>query len=126
MIDQCIIMQIEKSLKEIEEIADHVEMTFAARLLDTYPDVYRLFALDLEPQARKVVPTLKLIAHDLPRFGTLLPAVRALAYSRKVCRIIDSHYQPIGETLIWTLRRSLGDSFDSDVERAWHNVLLTR
>ncbi len=122
--DQCSLSLIENSIDKLEPIAEHVDAMFAARLLDTYPDVYRLFAIDIEPQARRLLPTLKLVVNSLPSFGALLPAVRALAYSRKVCRMVDANYQPIGETLLWTLRRSLGRSFTGEVERAWHRILF--
>ncbi|MFJ6322007.1 MULTISPECIES: hypothetical protein [unclassified Rhizobium] len=122
--DQYTLSLIEQSLDQLDPVSDGVDTMFAHRLLDAYPDVYRLFAIDLEPQARKLLPTLRLMVDELPRFGALLPSVRALAYSRKICRMVDAHYQPISETLLWTLRRSLGCRFTNEVERAWRETLL--
>lgn len=122
--DQCTLLLVEKSLDHLDSVSDGVETMFAHRLLDAYPEVYRLFAMDLEPQARRILPTLRLVMDEIPRFGALLPSVRALACSREICRMVDAHYQPISETLLWTLRRSLGCRFTNEVERAWREMLL--
>lgn len=97
---------------------------FNARLLDAHPDVYRLFVVDIEPQERRLVQTLRFVLGHLGLFGGILPTVRALACSHKVCRLIDAHYEALRETLIWTLRRSLGAGFSVEVERAWHDALF--
>ena len=31
----------------------------------------------------------------------------------------DAHYDTVGEALIWTLGKGLGDSFTDDVKEAW-------
>lgn len=116
---------IQESVRSLVPIAEQADTLFARRLLDTYPDTYRLFAIDLEPQARKFVPTLALVVNEIPSFGSMLLAVRALARSRQVCRLVEAHYGAVGATLIWTLRRCLGENFTRDVERAWHEALLT-
>ena len=122
--DQYSLSLIKRSLDQLGHVSDCADTMFAHRLLDTYPEVYRLFAIDLEPQARKLLPALRLLVDELPRSGGMLPSVRALAYSREIYRMIDAHYKPLSETLLWTLRRSLGCRFTHEVERAWREMLL--
>lgn len=95
---------------------EQADAMFGARLLETYPDVYRRFAADIEPQERSPMRTLGLL---LGQSGRL----EAPAPSRKVCRLVDAHHEALAEILIWTLRRSLGAAFATEVERAWCGVL---
>jgi len=112
-----------KSFTELIPIAEQADAMFNARLLETCPDIYRLFAEDVEPEDRKLVRTLRLVFGHIGRFGAILPTVRTLASSHRVCRLIDAHYRELTRTLMWTLRRSLGDRFTVEVERAWHDAL---
>ncbi|MDW6023348.1 hypothetical protein SAZ10_16455 [Mesorhizobium sp. BAC0120] len=111
------------SFRELIPMAEQADVLFNARLLDTCPDVYRLFAADVDPKDRTLVGTLRLIFGHINRFGAILPTVRALAGSHKVFRLIEVYYHELAEVLIWTLRRSLGFRFTTEVERAWHQAL---
>lgn len=104
-------------------IAQRADAMFANRLLETYPDIYRLFAMEIEPQERSLVLTLRLMFGNSRHFGELLPVVQELARSRGIYRLIEPHYRALAETLLWTLRRSLGPGFTIEAERAWQRVL---
>jgi hemoglobin-like flavoprotein len=104
-------------------IAEQADAMFANRLLETYPEVYRLFALEIEPQERSLVLTLRLMFGNSRHFGELLPIVQELARSHRIYRLIEPHYRALAETLLWTLRRSLGSCFTFEAERAWQRVL---
>ena len=104
-------------------IAEQADAMFANRLLESYPEVYRLFAMEIEPQERSLVLTLRLIFGNSRHFGELLPIVQELARSRRIYRLIEPHYRALAETLLWTLRRSLGPGFTIEAERAWQRVL---
>lgn len=113
---------IQGSFEQLVPIADQVDAMFNARLLDTHPEVYRIFVLDVEPHARKLVQALAPVVRNLNKVGGIRPAMRELAHQQKVYRVAETYYQAIEATLIWTLRRSLGASFTGDVERAWINA----
>ncbi|GLI94261.1 globin domain-containing protein [Methylocystis echinoides] len=104
-------------------ISRSADAMFSVRLLDTYPDVYRLFALDIEPRDRRLMHVLGLVVAHVRDFGAVSPTVTALARSHAVFRLIETHYEAIAETLIWTLRRSLGEKFTIEAERAWLSAL---
>ncbi|MGO4686134.1 hypothetical protein [Hyphomicrobium sp. 2TAF46] len=112
-----------RSLGKLFPATELVDAMFAARLLNRHPDVYRVFATGIEPQETRLVHTLRLVLGEFRRFGAILPTVRGLARSHKVCRLIDNHYEALGETLIWTLRLCLGAGFSAETERAWHEAL---
>ena len=104
-------------------IAEQADAMFANRLLETYPEIYRLFALELGPQERSLVLTLRLMFGNSRHFGELLPIVQELARSHRIYRLIEPHYRALAETLLWTLRRSLGSGFTIEAERAWQHTL---
>lgn len=104
-------------------IAEQADAMFASRLLETYPEVYRLFALELEPQERSLVLTLRLMFGNSRHFGEVLPIVQELSRSHRIGRLIEPHYQALAGTLLWTLRRSLGPAFTIEAELAWQRAL---
>lgn len=111
------------SLDRLDPINQTVEDLFHLRLLDTYPDVYRFFVMDIEPGDRRLLNVLAHILGHVRQCGAVAPTVRTLAGSHRVFQLIEAHYAALAETLIWTLRRSLGDSFTVEVERAWMGAL---
>lgn len=111
------------SIVKLTPMDERVDVMFNERLLDVYPDVYRLFVFDVPPAERKLILTISLVLDQLRHFGAIFPAVKALAQSNKTFRLVEMHYDALGETLIWTLRRSLGARFCCDLERAWRNAL---
>lgn len=104
-------------------VSRSADTMFSLRLLDTYPDVYRLLAMDIDPHDRRLMHVLGLVVVHVRDFGAISPTVAALAQSHKVFRLIEVHYEAIAETLIWTLRRSLGEKFTIETERAWLSAL---
>lgn len=104
-------------------IAEQADAMFANRLLETYPEIYRLFALELGSQERSLVLTLRLLFGNSRHFGEVLPIVKELARSHRIGRLIEPHYGALAETLLWTLRRSLGLGFTIEAERAWQRAL---
>lgn len=111
------------SLSGLQSVSQQADAMFNARLLDTHPDVYRRFSLDVAPQDRRLLEVLGLILGHMRQSGVTAPIVKVLARSHRVFRLIDAHYEALAETLIWTLRRSLGDSFPIEAERAWLEAL---
>jgi len=111
------------SLKNLIPMTEQADAMFNARLLETYPDVYRVFASDFGPQERSFTRTIRLILGHLRCFGEIASTVKVLAQSDRICRLVDLHYQALAETLMWTLRRSLGATFTIEVERAWMGAL---
>ena len=49
----------------------------------------------------------------------LVPAVQALGKRHQTYGVKDAHYDTVGEALLWTLERGLGDGFTPDVKTAW-------
>src|SRR5262245_63888162 len=57
--------------------------------------------------------------NDLDR---LVPAVKALGARHSGYGVTATQYEFVGEALLWTLERSLGEDFTPEVRSAWANV----
>jgi hemoglobin-like flavoprotein len=56
---------------------------------------------------------------NLDRLDTLVPAVQSLGARHARYGVLDSHYNTVGEALIWTLEQGLGDAFTPETKDAW-------
>lgn len=121
--DQRAISLIVASLDDLHPVSQKVDDLFHMRLLDTCSEVYRLFVMDIEPHERRLVHAPGLILAQVRHVGAIAPTVAMLARSQRLFRLIDTHYEALAQTLIWTLRRVLGDSFTIETERAWWSAL---
>jgi len=68
---------------------------------------------------------LALAVNSLDRMEQLLPVVRSLGTRHVSYGVRDKDYDTVGQALLWTLRKGLGDAFTPDVEGAWSNVYAT-
>jgi hemoglobin-like flavoprotein len=62
---------------------------------------------------------------SLDRMDQLLPVVRSLGTRHVSYGVRDKDYDTVGQALLWTLRKGLGEAFTPDVEAAWSNVYTT-
>jgi hypothetical protein len=60
--DERAISLVLTSLTKLVQITEQVDATFNARPLETCPDVYRMFATDMEPEEGRLVRTLMLVS----------------------------------------------------------------
>lgn len=113
---------VQESFKAIVPMADQVGDLFYGRLFQAHPMVRPMFPEDIRPQAKKLVQMLALVVNSLHKLDTILPAVEALARRHNDYGVSADHYPVVGETLIWTLERGLGEAFTADAREAWVNA----
>jgi hemoglobin-like flavoprotein len=98
-------------------------MTFAEffyrHLFRVAPGLRPLFPADLYDQKRKLMAVVEGAVARLDQAEVLIPAVKALGARHAGYGITTEHYSVVGETLLWTLERSLGAAFTPDVKAAW-------
>jgi hemoglobin-like flavoprotein len=110
---------IQESFGVLRPRADELGQLFYGRLFEKHPGLRPMFAADIEPQARKLVSVLAIVVASLDRLPTILPVVEDLGRRHDAYGVEPQHYDQVGETLIWTLDRMLGQTFSSDVRQAW-------
>ena len=116
---------VQDSFRQVAPIAETAAQLFYARLFELDPDLELLFKGNLTEQGRKLMQMLGVAVNSLDRIEQLLPVVRSLG-TRHVCYgVRDKDYDTVGQALLWTLGKGLGDAFTPDVEAAWSNVYAT-
>jgi len=116
---------VQDSFRQVAPIAETAAQLFYARLFELDPDLEALFKGNLSEQGRKLMQMLALAVSSLDRMEQLLPVVRSLGTRHVHYGVRDKDYDTVGQALLWTLGKGLGDAFTPDVEAAWSNVYGT-
>ena len=116
---------VQDSFKKVEPIAAQAADLFYGRLFEIAPDVRKLFPADLTSQKEKLMSMIATAVTNLHQVETIIPAVQDLGRRHVGYGVTSTHYQPVGEALIWTLEKGLGPDFTPDVKDAWLTTYQT-
>jgi hemoglobin-like flavoprotein len=100
-------------------VPDATAKVFYGRLFELDPSLRPLFPSDLVAQGRKLMTMLAMVVNGLNDLERILPAIRDSGRRHTGYGVKDEHYETVGNTLLWTLERVLGDAFTEDTRRAW-------
>ena len=98
---------------------DQVGQLFYSRLFAIAPETKPLFKGDIGVQSRKLMDTLALAISSLRDTPALMATLEALAKRHVSYGVRDEHYDKVGEALLWTLEKGLGEAWTPDVAEAW-------
>ena len=110
---------VQDSFTKVAPIAPQAADLFYGRLFEIAPEVRPLFPTDLAQQKKKLMDMLTTAVTNLHQVEKIVPAVQDLGRRHAGYGVKEAHYQPVGEALIWTLDKGLGDAFTAPVKEAW-------
>jgi hemoglobin-like flavoprotein len=110
---------VQQSFAKVAPIADKAAEMFYARLFEIAPQVRSLFHGDMAEQRRRLVATLAVVVNGLGDLPSVLPAASALARRHVGYGVRPEHYAVVGEALLWTLARGLGEQWTPETAAAW-------
>jgi hemoglobin-like flavoprotein len=116
---------VQTSWAKVAPIADQAAEIFYDRLFEIAPAARPLFADDMTRQKRALMGMLATAVNGLNKLDTILPAVQALGERHVGYGAVDEHYDLVAASLLFTLRKGLGDGFTPDVEEAWTKAYAT-
>jgi hemoglobin-like flavoprotein len=116
---------VQDSFRQVAPIAETAAQLFYARLFELDPDLELLFKGNLTEQGRKLMQMIGMAVNSLDRLEQILPAVQSLGARHVKYGVRDKDYDTVGQALLWTLRKGLGEAFTPEVEEAWTNVYTT-
>jgi len=110
---------LQKSFSLVEPIADVAASLFYGRLFELDPSLRPMFKSDLKLQGEKLMSTIKLVVVGLNNPERIIPAVQVLGKRHGTYGVKSEHYETVGEALLWTLEKGLGEAYTPEVESAW-------
>lgn len=110
---------VQTTFAMVAPISDKAAALFYGRLFELDPTLRPLFKADLTEQGRKLMQMIGMAVNGLNNLDALVPAVRNLGARHVGYGVKESHYDTVGEALLWTLEQGLGDAYTSEVEDAW-------
>lgn len=110
---------VQDSFAKVEPIAATAADIFYDRLFEIAPSVRSMFPAEMTDQKAKLMQTLGVAVNNLHQVDTVVPTIQDLAKKHVGYGVKDEHYDTVGEALIYTLEKGLGDDFTPQVKDAW-------
>ncbi|HEY9046926.1 MAG TPA: globin family protein [Ohtaekwangia sp.] len=95
---------------------------FYQRLFEVAPAVRPMFTGDIKAQARKLMNMVTLIVTKLHKLDDVVDEIKMLAGRHSKYGAKPEHYSVVGECLLWTLEKGLGNRWDAETKEAWTTV----
>jgi hemoglobin-like flavoprotein len=116
------ILLVRTSFARVLPISEAAADLFYDRLFELAPQVRTLFPADLREQKRKLMAMLATAVGGLNDLESLVPKIKVLGARHLAYGATAVHYEVVGDALLWTLERGLGEAFTTEVRSAWTNV----
>ena len=113
---------VNKTWSNVVPIADTAAELFYGRLFELDPSVKPMFKGDMKEQGAKLMKTIGLAVSALNDLEPLIPTLKEMGAAHAGYGVKDAHYNTVGNALLWTLEKGLGDAFTDEVKNAWASV----
>jgi nitric oxide dioxygenase len=113
------VTMVKESWDKVAPIASTAAELFYGRLFEVAPGVRALFPDDMANQKRKLMSTIGSIVSRIDDLDALDPHIHALAVRHARHGAAPAHYDVVGDCLLWTLDKGLGDDFTPRLRDAW-------
>nr|VFK14127.1 MAG: Hemoglobin-like flavoprotein [Candidatus Kentron sp. LPFa] len=110
---------VKNTWEKVESIADIAAQLFYGRLFELDPSVRLLFTGDMKEQGAKLMKMIGVAVNAVDEIDTIIEAVRSSGRRHVGYGVEEKHYETVGEALLWTLEKGLGDEFTPEVKDAW-------
>ncbi|HSF94033.1 MAG TPA: globin domain-containing protein [Thermohalobaculum sp.] len=110
---------VRESFATLQPRVGEASQMFYERLFAIAPELRSLFRDEIEEQGMRFMTALGAILNYIDDPVALTPHLQRLAKGHSAYGIKPEHFRPMGEALIWTMRKSLGDRLSSEAEAAW-------
>ncbi len=113
---------VEESFAKVAPIADTAAELFYKRLFELDPSLRALFKADLKEQGRKLMASITMVVKGLRKPEVILGPVQQLGVRHVDYGVKKEHYDTVGQALLDTLEKGLGDDFTPEVRSAWEEA----
>lgn len=114
------ILLVKKSWKKFRGVNPSiVGDLFYSKLFNDNPALRKMFPTEMEKQYEKLIDMLNAIVNRLDRLNEISEEIQAMAQRHVGYGVKPSHYKLVGNALLWTLEKGLGDDWTEEVKTAW-------
>ena len=113
---------VQDSFDKIRPISEVAADLFYKRLFELDPTLRPMFKGNIKEQGKELMSTLSFAVNGLNNLDSIVGAVEELGRKHVGYWVKPEHYNTVGEALLWTLEKGLGDAFTADVKFAWTEV----
>ncbi|KZN39687.1 hypothetical protein N474_15265 [Pseudoalteromonas luteoviolacea CPMOR-2] len=114
---------VQDSFTKVEPIAEQAAEIFYNTLFHYDPSLKALFKSSMKSQGQKLMATLKVAVRSLDDLDSLVPVLQKLAERHVNYGVKASHFTPVGNALLYTLKKGLGDDWNPELRQAWVDVI---
>jgi len=104
---------------QVRGLGDAAPTLFYGRLFEIAPQVRPMFPEDVREQGKKLMAALAMVVGGLTNLPSILPAASAMAKRHVDYGVEADHYPVVGEALLWTLGKGLGEAWTPELQTAW-------
>lgn len=110
---------VQSSFSKAAKLGDKVAEIFYAELFVIDPSLRSMFNGPMEQQGKKLLATLAFIVQNLHNADKIVEPAQALAVKHVNYGVKAHHYTLVGNALLRTLKKGLGDEFTPRTRTAW-------
>jgi nitric oxide dioxygenase len=110
---------VQQSFAKAAGLGEAVAEIFYAELFAIDPSLRAMFKSDMRQQGRKLLSTLAFVVAGLDKPEQIVPAAEKLAVKHLDYGVTARHYTLVGNALLRTLKKGLGEDFTPEVRAAW-------
>lgn len=110
---------VQESFKKVAPIADQAADLFYDRVFELAPAARSMFPDDLREQKTKLMQMLGTAVTNLHQVDRIVSAIQDMGRRHVGYGVEAAHYDIVGQALLDTLAKGLGDDFTPAVRDAW-------
>ncbi len=92
---------------------------FYSKLFADNPSLRKMFHTNMQQQYQKLIDMLNTIVIHIDRMDELKEEIAAMAQRHAAYGVRPAHYKLVGNALLWTLQKGLGNDWTAEVKNAW-------
>lgn len=110
---------VQRTFAKAAGLGEAVAEIFYAELFAIDASLRPMFKGDMREQGRKLLATLSFVVNGLDKPDQIVPAAQKLAVKHLDYGVTARHYTLVGNALLRTLKKGLGDEFTPEARAAW-------
>lgn len=113
------VLLVQESFQKVAALGEPVAELFYAELFAIDPSLREMFGGDMLQQRKKLLAALAMIVRSLHAPEQIVGPAKALAVKHLDYGVEPVHYTYVGNALLRTLKKGLGDQFTPQLRDAW-------